>query len=280
MLFGGETAESYYDEGVTASMKGDLEQAVRHFEKTLELDPAFITASHQLGKCYMRMGEPRKAIQTLQEVVRKKPHLVPPRIDLGYALLDIGAAGKALPIFQEIAAKQPANARAQLGIGLCVFQEGRWQDAMIKAREAIDQGSASFTAFFLMGRASRLAGFPEAGMEGFQRAESLLEKSIETSPDQPEGYYLRGEICMARDEAGKALEHYSKAEELAEPEVHYSAFGEHFVRTDILAKRGLCLQRVGQREAAREVGRKILQEDPGHRIGKTLAAPEPEEGAS
>ena len=44
MVFGGETADSYYDEGVTASMKGDVAQAVRHFKKALGMTPGRFAA--------------------------------------------------------------------------------------------------------------------------------------------------------------------------------------------------------------------------------------------
>ncbi len=37
MAFGGDDAESYYDEGLTASMRGDLVRAVQNFEKTIHL---------------------------------------------------------------------------------------------------------------------------------------------------------------------------------------------------------------------------------------------------
>ena len=52
MAFGGETADSYYDEGLTASMKGDLRGAIAHFEKAIQLDNSMATpffARHATG---------------------------------------------------------------------------------------------------------------------------------------------------------------------------------------------------------------------------------------
>ncbi|MCH7909739.1 MAG: hypothetical protein IIB38_08995, partial [Candidatus Hydrogenedentes bacterium] len=61
MAFGGETADSYYDEGLTASIHGDLAAAASHFEKAIHLDNSMGPAYHQLGKCYTRMGRSKAA---------------------------------------------------------------------------------------------------------------------------------------------------------------------------------------------------------------------------
>ena len=49
MLFGGETAQSYYEEGLTAAMKGDLPLALARFRRALELDVQLHNARYQIG---------------------------------------------------------------------------------------------------------------------------------------------------------------------------------------------------------------------------------------
>ena len=71
MAFGGETAESFYDEGLTASMKGDIERAQQLFEKTIRLDRHFTAAYHQLAKCHLRKGEAERALQIARKIGRK-----------------------------------------------------------------------------------------------------------------------------------------------------------------------------------------------------------------
>ena len=137
MAFGGETPESYYDEGVTASMRGDLAEAIKHFERAAELDQAFVGAYHQLGKCYSRLGEPGKAMQYLQHVIRAKPNQIPPRVDFAYALLDSGDYEGARKLFDEVVSAKPDNQRAQRGFAYCAFQEGNWEAAMNLAQNVV-----------------------------------------------------------------------------------------------------------------------------------------------
>ena len=69
MAFGGESAESYYDEGLTASMKGDMAHAIGYFRKAIQLDRGFLAAQHQLGRALTRIGRNEDAVGLLREVV-------------------------------------------------------------------------------------------------------------------------------------------------------------------------------------------------------------------
>ena len=272
MAFGGDNADSYYDEGLTASMKGDVVQAIRHFEQALKLDNTHLAAYHQLGRCYHRLGHTQKAADILTVVVKKKPGQVPPRLDLGFVYLDLGHLDHAHRLFSEVAVAKPDQHRAQLGLAYCAFQEGHWEAAMGLAQAAVLQGGSNFATHFLLGRAARLSDRYEVAQEALEKAESLIQRSIESSPEQPEAYYLRGEVHFTQENYTKALEDYRLAEERVKDGQHYSAFNEHFTKVDVLAKRGVCLQKLGRAGDARAVGEAILALDPEHALGKMLTA--------
>jgi len=271
MVFGGENAESYHDEGLTAMMKGDLTRAVQFFTKATQLDGSYLAAFHQLGRCYLRLGQAQRAIETLTQVLSTKPDLVPARLDLAYAALTLGHVDAAQDQFREILTAQPDNWRANLGLAQVCFHKGKWDNAVTLAKAARAQGGANFATLFLLGRAARLAGDHMLAEDSLKAAETLIEKSVELSPDTPEGYYLRGEVCLAQERVSAALEHFRAAEDRADAKQYYTAFGENFTRLDITAKRALCLQRLGNVEGARELARQIVAVDPNHQAGKTLA---------
>ncbi|HRI89863.1 MAG TPA: tetratricopeptide repeat protein, partial [Candidatus Hydrogenedentes bacterium] len=260
MAFGGENAESYYDDGLTASKKGDLKRAVECFERAIRLDNGYGVAYHQLGKCYMRLGQAQRAVDILQQVVKKRPNLGPARLDLGFALLATGKTREARREFEQLYGLDPTNARAQLGLAQCAFNDGDWINAMIQARGALTGGGSTFPALYLAGKAARLAGDETAAKESLDAADRVLQKSVELQPDQPESHYLRGEVCFTRDQLASALEHYRAADDRADSSDRakvYTAFGESFTQLDIWAKLGLCYQRLGKFDRASDMGKRI-----------------------
>ncbi|MGI6461401.1 MAG: tetratricopeptide repeat protein [Candidatus Hydrogenedentales bacterium] len=273
MAFGGDNAESYYDDGVTASMKGDLKRAAACFEQAIKKDASFIVAYHQLGKCYLRMGATSRALSLLQRVVNHMPDKAPFRLDLGQAYLASGDLPHAKEQFEWLLAVESTRSRGHLGLAQVNFAEGRFEEAVHNARMAIDSGGANFAALFVLGKAGMVSADPTLALEALERADHLIEKSLELNPEQVEGYYLRGEVAYVRKQYSSALEQYRAACDRARKDAYYSAFGENFRYVDILAKLGLCYRQLDRLDQARELGAEILALDPEHKIGKALSTP-------
>ena len=270
MVFGGETADSYYDEGVTATMRGDVPAATRHFEKALQLDPYHVASCHQLGKCKVRQGKFQEAVECFYRALKARPNPLPPRLDLGFALLEGGNGARAAEVFQEVLAARPDNARALLGLGCCAFEKGEWDLALTLATQAVTNGGANFASLYLQARAAQLVGLHDVALTAFEQADELLTPSIESSPDQPESFYLRGELYFARKNFIAALEAFQGAQSGMDPAAHYYSYGEHFELADVLERRGMCLLRLDRYADARELATDILALRPKSRIGAML----------
>ncbi len=270
MPFGGETAEGYYDEGLTATMKGDLAGAVRSLEKAVELDKNFMAAYHQLAKCYVRMGQNERAAEILQRLLVEKPDNITARVDLGFAFLGLGRTDEGKRHFDQVVAMDPSHGRGRLGLAYVRFNQGNWKGAMNEAQQALTHSGPNLAALFIHGQAAKLAGEPALSEDSLEEADALLAKSIELNPTQPEGYYLRGEVNFSREHFSTALEHYQGAEERARPGRAYFAYGERYTMLEILAKQALCYQRLGKIDRARELGERIMGTDPNHRLGRAL----------
>lgn len=271
MAFGGDSAENYYDDGLTAAMKGELARAIECFEAALRKDSSFLAARHQLGKCRLRLGDTARAIADLSAVVERSPDKIPFRLDLGHAYLASGSAARAREQFEWALSRRKDNARALTGLAQAHFAAGAWMDALECAHAAVDTGGPNFPALFVIGRAGLLAGEETRALEALGTADALLNKSLELNPEQPEGYYLRGEVALARKQYAVALKHFQDAEARARADGYYGAFGENFALVDILAKQGLCFRHLGEPGRARELGKKIVSVSPDHALGRSLA---------
>ena len=271
--FGGNDAESFYDDGLTASMKGDLDRAIPCFEKAISLDRTFAAAYHQIAKCYLRLGHGKRAVNVLQQVVTKRPDQAAPRLDLGHALIKTGNTDEARQQFQQLIALDATNARARLGVAQSYLEDGNGSAATQEAQIALNTGGNNFAALYLLGRAAKLAGDVTLANTTLERADKIIERTLESNPDGPEGLYLRGEVAFVRDQFSTALEHYRDARDKTDVENAlrvYSAFGENFIRADIYGKIGLCFQRLGKLDRAKEIGEEILQNHPNHSIAQSL----------
>ena len=270
MAFGGETAESYYDDGLTALMRGEIRQAVGCFERAIELDPKYYAAHHQLAKCALRQNDLARAVELLTHVIRNRPRLVPPRLDLGHALILQGRVDDASRIFGEIVGIDPANARALFGLALAAFERAAWTEAVAAAQRSLQHSGPYFPALFLLGKAARLAGDPQLSAASLEQAGALAEKSVELSPDQPESHYLLGEVRFARERFTDALESYRAAADRCQTERIYTAYNDPFTRSDALAKQALCYQRLGQADRAAEIAEQVLKTHPEHGMARLI----------
>ena len=272
MAFGGENAESYYDDGLTASMKGEVDRAIGLFRKAIELDNSLVPAYQQLGRCYARKGELDHALSVFNQVVSKRPDNHAAAMDLGLVLIQLDRAKEARAAFRRILESEPANWRASLGLAQCAYAEGNWREAVAEAQAAQTLGGSNFQTLYLLGRAARLAGNKELSNQSLERAEQMMQKTAEMTPSAPESHYLRGEVCFALEKFGVAREHFRDAEDRADTTKSYAAFGEYFTKADMIAKQGLCYQRLGNTERAREEGKRVLALAPDHRMGQALTA--------
>ena len=268
--FGGENAESYYDEGLTAAMRGDLKVAAECFEKAIRLDSTMATAYQQLGKCYSRLGHYERAVKLLRQVVNKRPELVAARLDIGTALNGLGQYFDAREQFNAALMMESDNSKAMPGLAQSDFSEGKWESALKFAESAQFSGGSNFAVAYMLGRAAKLAGKAEISVQSLARADKLLEKYLEANPDKPEGHYLRGEVAFVKDSFQNALQYYRDAEDRIQEGRMYLAYGESFGLEDVLAKQGLCFQRLGKNYRAMEMGDRIAEINPDHKLGKSL----------
>ncbi len=262
--FGGETAESYYDEGLTAAVKGDLGKAVEYFEKAIRLDNKMATAYHQLGRCYSRLGRHKKAIKLLSQVVEKRPDLVAARLDLGHALCGLGELEGARRQFEAVLGMDPESSKALLGLADADSRGENWERALLFAERAQQSGGSNYTALLLTGRAAKHMGQAEVSVRSLTRADKLIEKYLEANPDKPEGHYLRGEVSAELGNDTAALGHYREAERFSQPDRAYLAYGESFRLADVLAKQAACLKRMGRGESAGQLAARVAELDPEH----------------
>ncbi|MGC9052580.1 MAG: tetratricopeptide repeat protein, partial [Candidatus Hydrogenedens sp.] len=115
-------------------------------------------------------------------------------------------------------------------------------------------------------------GHEQEAEEHFKKAEELLEKTTEVAPEQPESYFMRGEIALVGGFYNKSYELFCEVENRMDKNREYYFYHEKFNHITVLNKQGICLKQLGRKEEAKVVGKKILQLEPENKLGKLLIA--------
>jgi len=114
----GKLANLYADVGDVWLSSGLYVEAVREYQRALELCPTFVDIRTKLAAAHRDAGERDLAIQEYEEVVRQNPGYVPARLALGLVLQAIGRRDEAVKHWEAVLEMAPGNRSAEMYLKL------------------------------------------------------------------------------------------------------------------------------------------------------------------
>jgi TolB-like protein/Tfp pilus assembly protein PilF len=117
--------DRYYSDAVGAS---------RYFERTLELNPNYVTAYNIYGDVLRDIGNLERMIEVHRKAVELDPLSVFMRTRLASKLLDVGKYDESRALLDEVLAEYPDNDYAKEELGNLARQQGRFADAIREFR--------------------------------------------------------------------------------------------------------------------------------------------------
>jgi len=265
-------AEYYYDQGLTAAVRGKTDDAIESFRKAIELDDSMVPAYHQLGKVYVKCGRFDEATKWLRQAIDRRPQQAAIYVELGNAYLGSGDVDRAQDSFLSALGIEQNDIRALNGLSMIFFLLEHWDRLRAHADAVLTLSPDNFTAMFFRGCAGYRLGDFAAGEKMFDRAEAVLDELLALQPQSVEAHYLEGEIKWHRGAFGSALERFMEAERLSAPEQTYWAYGIPFTGLDVMAKLGMCYKRLSKADRAAEIAERIRTVQPDHPAVAILTA--------
>ena len=116
---------------------GDIDAAIRHYERSLELNPASAITQYNLGIALAGRGRRDDALAHFQEAVRLDPDYAQAHNNLGAVLYVLGRRSEAVDHYRRAIALGPDNVDARTNLGVALSELGRAQDAVVQFREAL-----------------------------------------------------------------------------------------------------------------------------------------------
>jgi Flp pilus assembly protein TadD len=118
--------------------KGKVDEAIAHFQKALEIQPAFGSAFCGLGDALDKKGRVDEAIRQYQKALESQPTYFIVHNALGLDLLGRGRVDEAITHFQQAVELRPDYVDAHINLGNAFLQKGNVVEAGAHFQKALD----------------------------------------------------------------------------------------------------------------------------------------------
>jgi tetratricopeptide (TPR) repeat protein len=209
-----DLAEAYVDVGVVQLKKGDGDAAILAFQKAVALRPDLYVAWFNLGQVFLDQGRVDKAIECLEKSLELRPQFGRTRDLLDRARLQKRQLDEAVGRLQAMLKSEPNDAAAHRELGSLLMRKGQEEDAIIHLEKAVELQPTNVYALNTL--AWVRATCPEARFRNGPEAVRFAEQASQLT-DNKEPTII-GTLAAAYAEAGRfgdAIGAAQKARDLA-----------------------------------------------------------------
>ena len=144
--------------GAELLRKGELNEAMKHFEMSLAIKPDHAEAENNLGNVFLRKGDTDVAIAHYRKALEIKPDHAPAFVNLGNAFARRGDWNESIVDYQRAIELKPDLAEAQNNLGFAYQEEGNLEAAVRCYEKAIALKPDYAEAHFNLAEALRELG--------------------------------------------------------------------------------------------------------------------------
>ncbi len=202
-----DSAKARDNLGYMLTRKGEYEEARRHFEHALELDPQYAMAHCNLGYLLENEGAHQEAFAHYEAAIDYQPRLRIARNNYGNLLLELGRVDDAIAEFESVIDIDPRDQFGAYNLGRALMVKGEHEAAVAQFTKAAENDPANPDVHNNMGLA-----YSELG-----RAEEALacyRKALDLDPGNAKAHNNLGLEFAKQGKSDEAIENYRKAIDL------------------------------------------------------------------
>jgi tetratricopeptide (TPR) repeat protein len=213
----GGCAEADNDLGMQLQGSGQVQEAIRHYERALRLYPDFADAHINLGIALTQIGRIQEAIGHLEQALRIKPDFSKGHNALGIALDRLGRLPEAISHWEQALRIKPDDADVHNNLGTASAQTGKIEEAIAHFEQALRIRPDYADAHYNLGIALAQTGRTEEAIAHFEQA-------LRIEPDYAETHYNLGVALAQAGRIPEAIGHLQQALQLKpdDADVHYN----------------------------------------------------------
>ena len=168
---------------------GQVQEAIEHWEQALRIKPDYADTHHRIALALVRQGRLPEAIRHWERALRIKPDFAEAHNNLGLALMGQGKAQEAIGHYEQALRIHPNDAVARTNLGLALVQQGRVQEAIDYYEQALRIEPNLAEAHYNLGLALEKLGHTQEAIQHYEQA-------LRIKPD-----FLRAQNALARARA-------------------------------------------------------------------------------
>ena len=190
--------------GGALDRKGQSDEAIRHYQEALRLEPDDPTVRHLLGIALGRRGRIDEAITQFQETVRLAPAYPLAHYNLGNTLLEKGRIDEAIRQYQEVIRLLPNYVEPYNNLGLALARKGQTDEAITQYREALRLQPDDPDIHFNLGAVLARRGQLDEAIRHYQ-------ETLRRQPDRAEVHNNLGAAFQQQGHTGEAIREFQEA---------------------------------------------------------------------
>jgi tetratricopeptide (TPR) repeat protein len=195
---------AHYNLGVALAGRGQIDKAIAHFRKVLEINPNDVDARNNLGLALAGRGRTDEAIAHYRKVLEIKPDYELAHYNLGVTLAGRGQIDEAIAHYRKALEINPDDAKVHNNLGAVLAGRGRIDEAIAHYRKALEIKPDYAGAHYNL-------GLVLAGRGRIDEAIAHYRKALEIKPDYAGAHYNLGLVLAKADRHREAIEQYQAA---------------------------------------------------------------------
>ncbi|WP_197443594.1 tetratricopeptide repeat protein [Maioricimonas rarisocia] len=186
--------------GFEYARTGNLDRAVPHFRRAIEIDPDDVAAHSFLGHALLERGKTEQAIPHLEETIRLVPDHIEAHGHLGIAYATTGQSEPAVRHLRRAAELDPGSAELHLNLGIAQNLAQQHEEAVASFRQALQLNPKLTAARFRLAQALADVARPEEAIHEYREL-------IRTHPDLLAAHLEIARLYLQYGQRESAVQH-------------------------------------------------------------------------